>query len=1084
MPGCHFYFDYDLNRLVEQQSALLQPGDLFGPSPMIIVQNESLENWLKFHLTDRYGVSCGITFFSASDAIRKIIIASPFLKSSIKGKSLLLKGDFNLIIYRCLMELFDPDRSPPEELQFLLAYLDGITDRALLSEKIYELSAILSELFSRYILEASVIIQAWQSGGFLLSADHPLYSHERWQRYLWDLLFYHTRSITLLDVIELMRNRGMSAEGMPPRIVIFGSYFLNPMTYDFFQVLSRYVEVHMMIVSPIDPAATAAHQGLTSTFGAYGRSHLDYIKAHSTGPLGLLPIPPDALLTGLGPLTKAMLANDATTTLPPDRIQVHSVPGKLRAVEILYDILLDLLERHPDLTFSDIAVMAPDINQYAPYVEAVFSTANPEHKMPFSMIDLQTPFDSHYLHAFWGLLELAGSRFTRKEIFTLINNPCIAARHGISADDQVQWLALCDQLQIKWGVHAEHLRALDMQPVSHTTWTDGLNRVLLGFAMSNPDLSRCFSHGMEIIPFDHLFDCTPDSIGKLISLIHRLYDLTFDLTRRRETLQNWVQLARGLQESLISVRPDVLLDRESRQMLNKAFDNMLSAILNITDIADKTFDFGTFKAVLKDNLSTLTTSSGHFGGITFSSIKPLRAVPFKVIALLGMDEDIFPRRDTPFAFDLTQTLGGMIQDSPRQIDRYAFLEILLSARDHLIMLYTGRNDVTGDPMQPSALINQLLDFLQTPSTVTRWEHPLQNFDKKYFEANASLFSYNGNNLQASIAYYQPNRSAPHGQRGALTKPLGLSPVISLRDVLQFLRNPVKVFFNKTLGIYLHEEENLIEDYHEAFQLGNLEKVLYARDLLTDPDPIAPEDYLKHLVLQGKIAKGIFTYFDRDQLGRIHHNLQTALARIKSHFGLSGIPVSYTLQETLAAPKGEGLPAIRIGDILLSGSIAQHQDPGVFIGYINSDRPRLKDQLPAFISLLAILASPALQDRYEALIVALINPEGEVFVRTMTRPQALGLLEPMIAYYQRNLTQVIPAYPEVCEYIHDHLDAPDLMEILAEWYAGQIAGSQDYHPLRDCPYRQAAYPDLPDFTLAVDLTRQVYSVLLRDPMVRL
>jgi exodeoxyribonuclease V gamma subunit len=59
-----------------------------------------------------------------------------------------------------------------------------------------------------------------------------------------------------------------------------------------------------------------------------------------------------------------------------DSIQCHACHSTMREVEVLHDQLLALLERHPDVSPTDIVVMTPDIDIYAGAIDAGFGTAS------------------------------------------------------------------------------------------------------------------------------------------------------------------------------------------------------------------------------------------------------------------------------------------------------------------------------------------------------------------------------------------------------------------------------------------------------------------------------------------------------------------------------------------------------------------------------------------------------------------------------------------------------------------------------------------------------------------------------------
>ena len=57
-----------------------------------------------------------------------------------------------------------------------------------------------------------------------------------------------------------------------------------------------------------------------------------------------------------------------------DSIRVHSCHGRGRQVEVLRDAVLHLLEDDPTLEPRDIIVLCPDIENFAPLIQATFGT--------------------------------------------------------------------------------------------------------------------------------------------------------------------------------------------------------------------------------------------------------------------------------------------------------------------------------------------------------------------------------------------------------------------------------------------------------------------------------------------------------------------------------------------------------------------------------------------------------------------------------------------------------------------------------------------------------------------------------------
>lgn len=138
------------------------------------------------------------------------------------------------------------------------------------------------------------------------------------------------------------------------------------------------------------------------------------------------------------------------------------------------------------------------------------------------------------------------------------------------------------------------------------------------------------------------------------------------------------------------------------------------------------------------------------GAVNFCTLMPMRAIPFKLVCLLGMNDGDYPRAQPPLDFDLMGSDYRPGDRSRREDDRYLLLEAVLSARDQLYISWVGRSIRDNSERPASVLIGQLRDHL-----VSGWhtndgeplleamtqEHPLQPFSARYFHEGDALFSY-------------------------------------------------------------------------------------------------------------------------------------------------------------------------------------------------------------------------------------------------------------------------------------------------------------------------------------------------------
>src|SRR5262249_45246047 len=139
------------------------------------------------------------------------------------------------------------------------------------------------------------------------------------------------------------------------------------------------------------------------------------------------------------------------------------------------------------------------------------------------------------------------------------------------------------------------------------------------------------------------------------------------------------------------------------------------------------------------NQSSTRYKETNLQTIRFCSLLPSRAVPAKVVVLMGMEEGSFPRIEIPLSFDL-------LQNNPRadfcptrsEMDRFIFLEALLSARQKIIFTYQCKNLEDYKEQGPSLLIDELLNAIAQgyEVLVPHQIHLLNRFDPLYFRANS------------------------------------------------------------------------------------------------------------------------------------------------------------------------------------------------------------------------------------------------------------------------------------------------------------------------------------------------------------
>jgi len=221
------------------------------------------------------------------------------------------------------------------------------------------------------------------------------------------------------------------------------------------------------------------------------------------------------------------------------------------------------------------------------------------------------------------------------------------------------------------------------------------------------------------------------------------------------------------------------------------------------------------------------------GAVNFCTLMPMRAIPFKLVCLLGMNDGDYPRAQPPLDFDLMGSDYRPGDRSRREDDRYLLLEALLSACDQLYISWVGRSIRDNSERPASVLIGQLRDHLASGwrlrnadedllEAMTQ-EHPLQPFSARYFHEGDDLFSF-ANEWQVLHQSGEPVIDNNILDAYVQEEPL------SLGQLQDFLRNPVRHFFSQRLKVFFEAAEVPLAD-EEPFVLDALQRYSLSDSLL-------------------------------------------------------------------------------------------------------------------------------------------------------------------------------------------------------------------------------------------------------------
>jgi exodeoxyribonuclease V gamma subunit len=515
-----------------------------------------------------------------------------------------------------------------------------------------------------------------------------------------------------------------------------------------------------------------------------------------------------------------VLEDAASEPRTPAALSVHACHSPMRECEVLRDQLLAALQEDRTLEPRDILVLCPDLETYAPLIAAVFGVAaeDPQY-LPFRIVDRPSGATLPIFEATLALLRVVGSRMTAPEVIDLLALAPIRSKFGLSEGDLEPVRVWVDESGIRWAADAEHRREVGQPWLTGNTWRFGLDRLLVGYAMG-ADGDTLFQ---GTLPFDDVEGSSAAPLGGLAAFCETLFALRHELAQP-STLPVWRDRIASAVSRMVSAHP-------STEFQHQLVREALAALVERAEVA--TFTEALPLAAVRDALEEELTEQGarfslSAGAVRFASLAAGRAVPARVVALLGMSDGSFPRRPRPMGFDLMALDPAPGDPSVREEDRRVFDAALLSARERLLVTYVGKSIRNDAERPPSVVVSELLD----KRDVAVVYHALHAFSPRYFrDPDGPLFSHAAALCDAARAMQGARAEAPAFVRAAVPEPPpDERERVAIDDLCDFFSNPAKAFVSKRVGVYLGSDVEPLAD-REPFTLDGFEKFAVQSELV-------------------------------------------------------------------------------------------------------------------------------------------------------------------------------------------------------------------------------------------------------------
>ncbi len=795
-------------------------------SEVIAVPTRGMERWLTQQLSHTLGARSG-----HGDGV-SAAIEFPFPERLVGSALATASG-------------LEPDEDPwlPERLVWpLIAVTESALDEQWLAplavhlrppagERRFSRLQQLARLFTRYATYRPQMLVDWLAGSDRGAEASP------WQPELLRRLAARIEApnpaLRLGPACERLRDEpGLVA--LPERLSVFGLTRLPASQLQVLRALAVARDVYLMALYPSNELwqTGIARNRLLASWGREstamglllaGEAGVHHALPEQSGLSLLTRLQDDIRANRPAPGAPLQAASDARHELDrvDQSIRVHSCHGRARQVEVMREAILHRLEDDPSLEPREIIVMCPNVEEFAPLIEAAFEGG----EIPVRIADRSLRQTNPVLSVIGRMLEFPSGRLTASQVLDLADSDPVRQRFSLRDDDLAQLREWVAEAQIHWGLSASARDQYKLTDVDAGTWAAGLKRLMLAVAL-DPD-QGLYEGAVPTAEVDSgaitLAGRTAELAGRLQAAVNSL--------RGPQTVAQWAQALSDAADALTATAPD---DAWQRRELDRLLDDVVAG----ADLAAESgegplLSLSEIRALIGDRLMGRPTRANfRTGQLTFCTLSPMRSVPHRVVCLLGLDDGVFPRLGRRNGDDVLLSNPEPTDRDPRSEDRQLLLDALLAAKDAVIISYSGNDERTNAPRPPAVPVGELLDMIDASARSSEppgpghehvrardlvlIKHPLQSFDPRNFSSGEDSLTRTGGPwsfdqvaLEGAIALTDDRAPEPLFLPAPLP-PLS-SPTLALEDLVRFAERPVRAFLRQRLGLSLVRIDDEVTD---------------------------------------------------------------------------------------------------------------------------------------------------------------------------------------------------------------------------------------------------------------------------------